>query len=320
VSLPLSTLFEANTIADLARVVTRSRHGDSDAPWRSLVTIKEGTAPPLVCIHSLSGDVLEYRDIARHLTGPQQVLGLQAVLGENVESIYATLEATATEYLAQLRTAQPAGPYYLCGWSSGGALALEMAQQLLSAGEAVALLAIIDSAPFNVELKQKPSPFRQLLRQLANIPAWVREDLLLSEPSDIFARARHKLSVWTRRTARHAIGGQETVRDVVDFPRRTASWEHFAEIHFSAFKRYVPKSYAGRVSVFTAPTHPLTWLNDPAPIWRQLATTVDVYPVAGTHFSIVKEPNVGVLARAIATAFDRARANTSSTDLGESRK
>ena len=318
VSLPLSTLFEANTIADLARVITRVRLGEGATPWRALVVIKEGDAPPLVCVHSLSGDVLEYRDIAKYLTGSQRVLGLQAVLSDNVEAMYRSLEATAAAYLAEVREAQPLGPYYLCGWSSGGSLALEMAQQLVAADDTVALLAIIDSAPPNIELREKPSSIRQLLRQLANIPAWVRDDLLLTPPAEMWARACHKLSVLSRRVRRptHTMG--DTVRDVVDFPRRNALWERFAAAHFGAFKSYAPKPYPGRVSLFTAPTHPLTWLNDPAPLWRQLAEKVDVHPAAGTHFSIVKEPNVQVLALAIEKAMEvtRDRAGTANQTPG----
>ena len=61
----------------------------------------------------------------------------------------------------------------------------------------------------------------------------------------------------------------------------------------------------GRVSVFAAPTHPLLWLNDAAVAWQQIARDVDVYEVSGTHFSIVKEPHVRVLARAIAAAIGK---------------
>ena len=51
----------------------------------------------------------------------------------------------AEHYLAAIRQVQPEGPYQLAGWSFGGTLALEMAQQLQKGGESVALLAIIDT-------------------------------------------------------------------------------------------------------------------------------------------------------------------------------
>jgi len=38
----------------------------------------------------------------------------------------------AAYYIKALRTVQPEGPYFLGGWSFGGLVAFEMAQQLLS--------------------------------------------------------------------------------------------------------------------------------------------------------------------------------------------
>src|SRR5262249_54549249 len=42
---------------------------------------------------------------------------------------------------------QPEGPYHLGGFSLGGTVAYEMAQQLRAAGEGVGLLALFDHAP-----------------------------------------------------------------------------------------------------------------------------------------------------------------------------
>ena len=44
------------------------------------------------------------------------------------------MEEMAAEYVAAIREIQPHGPYLLGGWSAGGLVALEMAQQLLAAG------------------------------------------------------------------------------------------------------------------------------------------------------------------------------------------
>jgi thioesterase domain-containing protein len=185
-------------------------------------------------------------------------------------------------------------------------LALEMAQQLLAAGAAVPLLAIIDSAPYNVPVPNRQSVVVKWARQIANLPAWVRDDLLKTSLAELLARTRHKLSVWRRRWGR-ASSTPENVRDVVNFPRQSPAWERFVELHFRAFKEYVPKPYPGRVSLFLAPTQGLTWVNNPVPIWRHLAHSVDVYQAAGTHFSIVREPNVQVLAAGITQAIEKAR-------------
>jgi thioesterase domain-containing protein len=55
----------------------------------------------------------------------------------------------ARQYVEAIRQVQPEGPYHLGGWSLGGVVALEMAQQLLGAGHDVGLLAFLDTTiPF----------------------------------------------------------------------------------------------------------------------------------------------------------------------------
>jgi thioesterase domain-containing protein len=44
-----------------------------------------------------------------------------------------------------IRQVQPSGPYQLGGWSLGGVIAYEIAQQLQAAGQQVQMLALIDS-------------------------------------------------------------------------------------------------------------------------------------------------------------------------------
>jgi amino acid adenylation domain-containing protein len=310
VSLPLSVLLRAQTIERLARLVEEQGLPDAPPQWAPVVVINDAAGPPLVGVHSLSGDVLEYRLIARYLSPDQRVIGLQAPLGpdEDIDALFGSIEATAERYVRELRRVQPEGPYYLCGWSSGGSIALEMAQRLTRTGSTVALLAVIDSAPHVHGLPRRPALSR-LGRQLANLPRWIRDDLLATAPDMLFRRIAYGLRTGLRRV----IGTAETdpnVRDLVDFPARHSRWERFAERHFQALRRYVPAPYQGRVSLFSAQTQPLAWLNDADVTWRHLATGVDVYPVPGTHFSMVQEPNV----KALAEAMSRALANAARTD------
>ncbi|KAK9731260.1 hypothetical protein K7432_018582 [Basidiobolus ranarum] len=51
----------------------------------------------------------------------------------------------ASDYLDQIRSIQPKGPYYLLGWSFGGSVAHSIAILLQQQNEIVALLALIDS-------------------------------------------------------------------------------------------------------------------------------------------------------------------------------
>jgi thioesterase domain-containing protein len=51
----------------------------------------------------------------------------------------------AAHYVAELRRQVPAAAYHLCGWSSGGVIAYEVARQMREAGLAVASLTLVDT-------------------------------------------------------------------------------------------------------------------------------------------------------------------------------
>ncbi|KAI6446503.1 Type I Iterative PKS [Pyricularia oryzae] len=72
-----------------------------------------------------------------------------------------SLEQVVDSYTAGLRSCQPSGPYHLGGWSAGGILAFAVAARLISTGEAVASLTLLDSPPPNDGLDCLPTRFYQ---------------------------------------------------------------------------------------------------------------------------------------------------------------
>ena len=143
--LPLATLFQNPTIADQARAL--GEQSDS-APQSPLVAIQPaGSQLPLFCIHPVGGNVVGYFPLAHYLGQDQPIYGLQAPELAETEGDHSSIEEMATQYIAAIRAIQPAGPYALLGWSFGGIVAFEMAQQLYGSGQRVGLLGLIDSHP-----------------------------------------------------------------------------------------------------------------------------------------------------------------------------
>ncbi|MEM8924599.1 MAG: amino acid adenylation domain-containing protein [Actinomycetota bacterium] len=143
VRLPLSTLFRASTIAELAAVVD----GSGAAPsWSSLVPIKPtGAEAPLYLVHAHGGNVLGYFDLSTHLAQDRPLYGLQARGLDGVSIEERSMEEIADGYLEEIRALQPNGPYHLGGFCFGGNVAFAMAERLRSVGEEVALLVLIES-------------------------------------------------------------------------------------------------------------------------------------------------------------------------------
>jgi len=84
------------------------------------------------------------RELARGLPPEQPffVLHPHGVLSDNIPG---SLESMAEDYLAHIQALQPRGPYYLGGYCMAGLIAMEAARRLISAGESVPLLLLVDS-------------------------------------------------------------------------------------------------------------------------------------------------------------------------------
>ncbi|HLM55241.1 MAG TPA: amino acid adenylation domain-containing protein [Pyrinomonadaceae bacterium] len=239
----------------------------------------KGSAAPFFCVHPVGGGVFCYRDLARHLGREQPFYGLQArdlVAGREPHH---DVEAAAADYVEALRTVQPAGPYRLGGWSLGGVIAFEMAQQLQRRGEGVSLLALIDSlAPRVMELSRRQDVV-ELLDELCR--TGTGEQL-----EDAFAVARRE-------------GFLPPEVGLGDFQR----WLRGCRVRIQAACDYRPSPFAGRIVLFKtdAPEHhkpaPGEENPDPALGWGELAAGgLEVHTVAGEHQQVVLEPQVAGLA------------------------
>ncbi|MFD1692297.1 AMP-binding protein [Azotobacter chroococcum] len=98
--------------------------------------------PPLFCLHDGWGSVLDYTTLARALAGRVTLVGLPYRDGRG--SAPQDLLDLARLHAATIRAQQPAGPYRLCGWSLGGALAPLVAGLLEGEGQEVRFVGAID--------------------------------------------------------------------------------------------------------------------------------------------------------------------------------
>jgi pimeloyl-ACP methyl ester carboxylesterase len=105
-----------------------------------------GIGPAVCCVHSLGGEVTDFRPLVRLLGPEQKVYGIQVPI-ENLNAKFAaSVESMARYYADTLCAFQPEGPFVLAGWSAGSIIALEVAQQLKARGREVPLLVVIDGA------------------------------------------------------------------------------------------------------------------------------------------------------------------------------
>lgn len=167
--LPLTTLLQLGTISDLARGI-RQKMGK--VLWSTLVTIQPGdNKQPLFCVPGAGGNGLAISRIARHLGQSQPVYMFQVPLHEEDDrASLSTIEEMAANYVEALLAHKPEGPYLLAGYSAGGLVAFEVAQQLQRKGQQVDLLAIIDVPAQSYYFKHLRDLIQWLNRILKNVP------------------------------------------------------------------------------------------------------------------------------------------------------
>lgn len=140
--LPLSTLFQAPTIAGLTSVLTQEQ---GTSPWQSLVAMQlSSSATPVFLVSAAGGGVLWFAQLARLLGQAHPVYGLQARGYDGKTEPYDSVPEMARHYIAEIRSRVPNGPYIIIGVCTGGLVAYEMAQQLVEENE-TATLVILNS-------------------------------------------------------------------------------------------------------------------------------------------------------------------------------
>jgi len=144
VRLPLTSFFHSATVAGLAELV--NRHEDEAHSWSPLVAIQtDGNKPPFFGVHAVGGGVLFWGNIVNYMPKDQPFYALQSQGVDGVRPALDRIEEMASLYLREVRKVQPQGPYYLGGFSLGGEIVFEMAQQLVQQGEKVDLLVLFDT-------------------------------------------------------------------------------------------------------------------------------------------------------------------------------
>ena len=109
------------------------------------MNISTGDKAPLFCLPPGGGGTYAYYPLAGHLSPQRSVLGVV-----NKSYVVPGWKETSWDdmvgyYVEQIRKVRPQGPYNLLGWSLGGALAIEVAHSLESAGETVGFLGLVDT-------------------------------------------------------------------------------------------------------------------------------------------------------------------------------
>lgn len=290
------------------------RHGlDPGRPAGSLVQVQPGDPmrAPLFVAHDLDGMAERYRGLARALGDDQPLYAFESPFLHGDALPSGGIDTLVERYVAEMRRAQPCGPYFVAGYSYGGILAFELARRLERDGQAVAFVGVIDVGPDSsgTEYSRRrppPSPWAGI-RPPAE-PDWPLTRKLKYHGS--IAKRTPKAFVrhwakrgrldrplvslqWERDLRRHG-----TVRAGL---RTWYSWQRLWEL---TAREWRPLPFRGDLT--------LLWSHgvasaDPTLGWDEVVGgTVTVLPLDVEHRHVLADESVGILAGVLRSAFDLA--------------
>jgi amino acid adenylation domain-containing protein len=305
--LPLRALFEAPTIAQLARSIeareesrTYRRSHTGNAEY--LFELQAGSNRPPVFLFPGGGggepEFFVYARLARSVGAEYPFYGLRARGADGCTPPHHSVATMAADYLAEMRTLQPRGPYFLVGECFGGIVAYEVACQLQSKGEEVAALVLMDT--------QRPT--KRIYRRYRATRAFGPLGTFLFD--DTFPRHWKALwnlpyAKWIPYLGKHAAGAARYLPSVWARPesvrnRAQAVLEadttqgnrqrviHARHLYRLALRRHRPQPYAGPIELLVNEQYHQR--DDPSLGWDTLGRGgVHIHKVPGNHDSYLRE-------------------------------
>ncbi len=292
--LPRDVLFEAGTIREMARLVEEGLSSPCIVPIQP-----KGSRPPLFFVHPIGGEVLGYRDFARHLNADQPFYGIQQFQSETNSPRFSSLEEMADFYLDEIRQVQPKGPYYLGGHSFGGLIAFLIAQKLANFGEQTAFLALLDTyLPSRKRYVSPLSWISQHYRIWARLPLRDKASYIFERFRNIATGAMRLIRLKFMAASNSNLPGSEA---------STAGAISNQDINTLNVQKFHPTAYSGDATLFRTEL-PVSLHPNVHNEWQNLIKgKLDICEISGGHVEIMKEPNVQYLASKLTYFLSKAQ-------------
>jgi len=293
-NLRLRDLYQAPTIEKLANLL---RQQEPSLPCTSLIPIQpNGSKPPFFWVH---GDY-SYAVLHRYLDPDQPLYGLNHQSEDGKPALYTSVEDIAGYYLKEMRTVQSVGPYFLGGYSFGGTLAYELAQQLKRQGEEVALLFLLDPRFPSDELLDSDDLLRsdsvrdEPHRHFRNLALLGRREKFTYLRMRVTGIMKGKIDEMRAKISKILgkiiCNGYLLIGHPIPISLRSS---YILDIYSQARQNYVPVPYSGRATYIKSEkrsdAHRLKWN-------KLFVEGMDLYEIPGDHVDLTQEHYVSVWA------------------------
>ncbi len=303
IEIGIAEVFRHPTIQALAAHISAA---DADAAVGTAIELRGGSFPPVFFVHDGSGLLVYAHVLANLIDTPNAIFGLPALPMTSTQ--LHDIESMAIRMESMIRAVQASGPYRLAGWSFGGLLAYATSQRLHQAGDQIAFLGMFDSfcCVKPAAIAQETSDEKAHLLGLMQIEAMgntqlqsVLDDLKLAartmDLSQLLGRCRD-----VQRDLMPAHLAELPVYEVRAYLSRQSS------LH-AAMWAYDPKPTGINVHLFRASEN-LTDLGSQYYCgWDRVIplSAIRVESVPGDHYTMMRIPQISVLAQALTKALQQ---------------
>jgi thioesterase domain-containing protein len=234
---------------------------------RAIVPLQpRGERDPVFAVGGHNGDVFCYRALAAHLGEDQPFFGLQPPGLDGHSAPLAQVADLAAYFAAQIRGFGPRGPAVIAGYCAGGAIAFELARQLLRDGTPVRCVALF-GGPYPSWYRLVPQIRHRVAQQWERLGKHGRALAALTD-----GRRQYITDRLRRRTAGRDAGDVTTPDPVV---RLRATVE---AITLTAVRQYTPEYLPSRLCLILPNKK---WMRSRDSLlsrrWHPLANEIDQY-------------------------------------------
>lgn len=287
--LPWISIFQNTSVKDMAETIQVALDGSGSTERSGIIPLQsEGDGVPLYLVAGTGGFVMGFLALVNELEPGYPVYGLEPPGIHGETDPLTSVEALAKRYIKSIREVQPKGPYRLLGHSFGAFVVFEMCKQLLSVGERVSELILLDTGvPPEEDLMDRDNSEEALkLGLLHTLQRYFEWGSLISD-SEFLAFADHE---------QHCFIQQQLKEENVEMTLEQAAGYVNVFVAQGAVA-YRPSGFIEDTQIILFKTTEMDPFIEkgmaPSLGWESMSSRApDVHDVSGNHITLLHQENV----------------------------
>ena len=293
--IPMSLILQPRTIEGLEAAVLEQMN--QVGIYQPIATLQTGSKTPLFLLPPGGGEFMIWLPLLKHLPD-RPVHALRAKGLERQEGVFKDMEDMLDTYEAAIRAIQPQGPYALLGLCFGGITAFELAKRFQAKRDEIALVGGLDNPPWISKLLTTSDLRKFIVEMLAYHKVIPRDQI---ETIQDHYEGTPEDEIIERIISDYRSADLTTMGLTAE---KLEDWNRVNNIARRICKTYEPTGKVPSYEVFWCPPVKAWKITDETwdgylQAWHEFTNQLTFHRVAGDHFTMLDEDNVGMFEQAL---------------------